>query len=68
MLRHRVARPAYGRQLARAITGSRLVEIADAGHGVTIQRASEINYLLSRHFLQAERSLLQAALTAGQPS
>jgi len=46
----RIARPAYGRALAAAIPGATFVEIADAGHGVTIQRASEINALLDAHF------------------
>jgi aminoacrylate hydrolase len=46
----RIARPAYGRALAAAIPGAAFVEIADAGHGVTIQRAPEINALLEAHF------------------
>jgi pimeloyl-ACP methyl ester carboxylesterase len=46
----RIALPAYGRALAAAIPGSRFVEIPEAGHGVTIQRASVINALLSEHF------------------
>ena len=46
----RIALPAYGRELAAAIPGARLVEIADAGHGVTIQRAPEVNALLADHF------------------
>jgi pimeloyl-ACP methyl ester carboxylesterase len=46
----RIALSAYGRALSAAIPGSRFVEIADAGHGVTIQRAPEVNALLSQHF------------------
>ncbi len=46
----RIALPAYGRGLAAAIPGARLVEIPDAGHGLTIQRAPEVNALLSEHF------------------
>jgi pimeloyl-ACP methyl ester carboxylesterase len=46
----RVAPPANGRALAAAIPGSRYVELADAGHGVTIHRAGEITALLSDHF------------------
>jgi aminoacrylate hydrolase len=42
-----------GRALARAIPGARYVEIADAGHGVTIHRAAEINALLAEHFTAA---------------
>jgi aminoacrylate hydrolase len=46
----RIALPAYGRGLAAAIPGARFVEIPDAGHGVTIQRAPEVSALLSEHF------------------
>ena len=46
----RIALPAYGRELAAAIPGARFVEIARAGHGVTIQCAAEINSLLADHF------------------
>jgi 3-oxoadipate enol-lactonase len=49
----RIALPAYGRELAGAIPGARYVEIAGAGHGVTIQRAPEINALLAQHFAAA---------------
>jgi pimeloyl-ACP methyl ester carboxylesterase len=52
----RIARPAYGRRLAAAIPGATYVEIAGAGHGVTIQRAGEINALLDRHFAAAGAS------------
>jgi pimeloyl-ACP methyl ester carboxylesterase len=45
-----IARPEYGRRLAAAIPHARLVEIADGGHGVTIQRAAAINKLLVEHF------------------
>ena len=38
-----ISRPALGRILAAAIPGARFVEIADAGHGVTIQRAPMVN-------------------------
>ncbi len=56
----RIAPPAYGRALAAAIPGSRLVEIPDAGHGVTIQRAQTINALLSEHFGAGETSRASA--------
>jgi len=45
----RIARPAYGRALAAAIPGSSYVEIAGAGHAVTIQCAAHVNDLLARH-------------------
>lgn len=44
-----IARPDYGRALANAIPNSRFVEIAGAGHAVTIQRADEVNALLAAH-------------------
>ena len=53
----RIARPEYGRELASLIPGARFVQIADAGHAVTIQRAGEVNALLGEH--------LAAAATAG---
>lgn len=45
-----IASPRYGRALASAIPGSRLVEFADAGHALTIQKADEVNALLLEHF------------------
>jgi aminoacrylate hydrolase len=47
----RIAKPEFNRQIAAAIAGSRYVEIADAGHGVTIHRAEEINRLLAAHWM-----------------
>ncbi len=49
----RIARAAYGRELARAIPGAAYVEIRHAGHGVTIQRPAEINELLTAHLSRA---------------
>jgi pimeloyl-ACP methyl ester carboxylesterase len=49
----RIARPAFGRDLARAIPSARYVEIPEAAHGVTIQHADEINALLAGHFAGA---------------
>jgi pimeloyl-ACP methyl ester carboxylesterase len=46
----RIALPRYNRELAAAIPGARYVEIPDAGHGVTIHRAGEVNRLLAEHF------------------
>jgi aminoacrylate hydrolase len=50
----RIAVPSSGRALAAAIPGARYLEIADAGHGLPIHRAQEVNALLSDHFLAAE--------------
>ncbi len=50
----RIARAAYGRELARAIPGAAYVEIRGAGHGVTIQRPDEVNELLASHLVRAE--------------
>ena len=49
----RIAAPPNGRALAGYIPGARYIEIADAGHGVTIHRAAEINALLAEHFATA---------------
>ena len=49
----RIALPAFGRALAGAIPGARYVEIADGGHGCTIQCATRINELLAEHFAGA---------------
>jgi aminoacrylate hydrolase len=57
----RIARPKYGRALAAAIPGARYVELTDAGHGVTIQRATDVNALLAAHFDDAERSPVDRA-------
>jgi pimeloyl-ACP methyl ester carboxylesterase len=45
----RVAPVASGRALAAAIPGAKYIELADAGHGMTIHRAEEINRLLANH-------------------
>ncbi|HEU5073781.1 MAG TPA: alpha/beta fold hydrolase [Polyangiaceae bacterium] len=45
----RIAKLEYGRELASLIPGARFVEIANAGHAVTIQRAEDINALLLEH-------------------
>jgi pimeloyl-ACP methyl ester carboxylesterase len=52
----RIAVPAYGRELAAAIPSACFVEIEHAGHGVTIQRATDVNELLAAHFVAAERA------------
>jgi aminoacrylate hydrolase len=53
-----IARPNVGARLAKAIPGARLVEIDDAGHGVTIQRAPRVNALLDGHFRAADEATL----------
>jgi aminoacrylate hydrolase len=57
----RIAHPAYGRELASLIPGARYVEIADAGHAVTIQRADVVNELLARHLEGARDEATGAA-------
>jgi aminoacrylate hydrolase len=44
-----IARPQYGRALAAAIRAIHHIELPDAGHAVTIQRAAEVNQLLREH-------------------
>jgi pimeloyl-ACP methyl ester carboxylesterase len=50
----RIARPELGRALAAGVPGARYVEIANASHGVTIERPEQINNLLLEHFTQTE--------------
>lgn len=52
-----IAPPRYGRALAEGVPGARFVKIPDASHGVTIQRAEQINRLLKEHFARAEELL-----------
>lgn len=49
----RIAPPTRGRELAAAIGTARYVEIEGAGHGVTLQKADEINQLLLEHLSRA---------------
>jgi len=49
----RIARPAYGQELAQAIPGARLVELEEGAHGLTIQLAERVNQLLADHFAGA---------------
>jgi pimeloyl-ACP methyl ester carboxylesterase len=48
----KIALPEYGQELAACIPGARFVEIPDAGHGVPIQRAGQVNALLAEHCLK----------------
>lgn len=50
----RIAPPALGRALATAVPGARYVEIPDAAHGVTIQRAERVSALLFEHLARAD--------------
>ena len=50
----RIARPAFGRELAAAIPGAVYVAMPNAGHGVTIHRAGDVNELLAAHLARAE--------------
>ena len=45
-----IAPPSTGQAMAAAIPGARYVEIPDASHGASIQRAARINALLMEHF------------------
>jgi pimeloyl-ACP methyl ester carboxylesterase len=45
----RIALPAFGRELAAAISGARYVELPGAGHAVPIYDAETINRLLAEH-------------------
>jgi 3-oxoadipate enol-lactonase len=49
----RIALPAFGQELARAIPGARYVEVADAGHAVTLQCAEVVNAALLAHLAGA---------------
>jgi pimeloyl-ACP methyl ester carboxylesterase len=51
----RIALRAYGRALARAIPGSRYVELEGAGHALTIHETARVNNLLAGHFLKADQ-------------
>jgi len=53
----RIARPEFGRALAAGVPGARYVEIANAAHGVPIERPELINNLLLEHFAQTETAL-----------
>lgn len=47
----RIARPAYGEDLAAAIPGARFIELQNAAHGVPIEQPAVINELLLQHLL-----------------
>jgi pimeloyl-ACP methyl ester carboxylesterase len=47
-----IALPRYGRMLAEAIPGASFRLISDGAHGVTIQKAEQLNQLLA-HFLES---------------
>ena len=55
-----IALPQFGRALAARIPGARYVEMADAGHAVTIHCAREVNGVLAEH--------LAASVEAGEPA
>ena len=50
------SRTGRGRALARAIPGSRYVELAGAGHALTIHEAARVNDPLARRFLDADQA------------
>lgn len=49
-----LVRPEEADRLKRLIPHAELVELADAGHGVTFQRAEELNARLLEHFADSE--------------
>ena len=49
-----IAPPRFGRALAAAIPGARFVCIADAAHGVTLQRPGDVNAIVRDHLVAAE--------------
>lgn len=60
----RIAHPATNRALADAIPGARYVELDDAGHGVTIHRAADVNALLLEHLARADGAATAQAVGA----
>ena len=50
----RSAAPATGRALAALIPGATYREVSDAGHGLPIHRAAEVNTLLAEHWVRAD--------------
>ena len=50
-----LVRPEASDRLRRLIPNSRLIEIADAGHGVTFQGAELVNKALASHFAHQHR-------------
>ena len=54
-----IAPPHYGRRLAELIPGARFEEVADASHGITIQRADLINATLKSFLGTAQRQFLE---------
>lgn len=53
----RIARPVFGRALAAAIPGATFIEVAGAGHAVTIQCAEDINDILAAHLQRSSASV-----------
>jgi len=49
-----IAPPRFGRALAAAIPGAAFECINDAAHGVTLQRAPEVNALIRKHLVAAD--------------
>jgi aminoacrylate hydrolase len=56
----RIARLPFGRELATAIPGARLIELAHAGHGVPLYDAPTINELLRDHLASSRPSRTHA--------
>jgi pimeloyl-ACP methyl ester carboxylesterase len=61
----RLVEPSRSDDLAELVPGAQLVELADAGHGITFQCADALNAMLLLHFATAEgQSVVPAAPTA----
>jgi pimeloyl-ACP methyl ester carboxylesterase len=58
----RIARPELGRDLAARVPGASYFELADASHGVPIERPAPINKLLFEHLARAEKASAQLAI------
>jgi len=62
----RIARPELGHALAAGVPGARYIVIADAAHGVPIERPEQINNLLLEHL--AETEMASTKSFSGSPS
>jgi pimeloyl-ACP methyl ester carboxylesterase len=59
----RIAHPQFGRAIAEGVPNARYVEVAGAGHAVTIHDAPRMNDLLMQHLSSAVQPGMSAAQT-----